>query len=286
MLNKLELIAVICIGTAVSAVGQQMDVDHFRFIQHLESIQAYDEQRMFLDEYESVYGSSDTIQLFKGRYAYFQKAYDKSISFFKGVSDSNLDYWNQAQFYAGWQSAKLGDYPGAAGFYRAVKAKDEALTNLKYLQLAGLSLLQNDLQGYQSIANRLSSSGFQHQKQLEALEFVHNRQKNRKRKSPMLAGVLSAMVPGAGKFYLGQVGQGTMGLVATAIMGAQTYEGYRKDGVKSARFIVFGSLFSILYIANIWGSVVAVRVENIHFNQENHETILLHMHIPVRLRYR
>ena len=51
-----------------------------------------------------------------------------------------------------------------------------------------------------------------------------------------------------------------MAFVTAAVLGWQAAEGYKNGGVNDPRFIIFGSLFTINYIGNIWGSIVAVNV--------------------------
>lgn len=64
------------------------------------------------------------------------------------------------------------------------------------------------------------------------------------KKSPALAGLYSALIPGMGKVYIYKPKQGFNMFLANAVLAVQAYESYRKRGVESARFIVFGSAFS------------------------------------------
>ena len=80
------------------------------------------------------------------------------------------------------------------------------------------------------------------------------------RKSPFLAGSMSALIPGLGKVYAGKPRQGVMAFVTSVVLGWQAVEGYQNGGVNDPRFIIFGSLFAIHYVGNIWGSAVAVSV--------------------------
>ena len=101
----------------------------------------------------------------------------------------------------------------------------------------------------------------------------------------MLAGVYSAVLPGAGKFYAGRKKQGIASFLPILSLGAITYESYRKAGIKNARTLVFGSLFSVFYVGNIWGSVLAVKIKQKEFDREYDNKILFDMHIPLRNLY-
>lgn len=80
------------------------------------------------------------------------------------------------------------------------------------------------------------------------------------RRSPVVGGLLSAIIPGLGKVYAGKPRHFPTALVPLSIMALQAYEGYNHKGLRSARFWVFGSAFTVFYLGNIYGSSIAVRV--------------------------
>jgi TM2 domain-containing membrane protein YozV len=81
-------------------------------------------------------------------------------------------------------------------------------------------------------------------------------------KKPWLAGCMSAIIPGTGKFYTGDVADGIMGLVFVGSTAFQCYRGFSKQGVKSARGWIFGTLSLGFYTGNIYGSVKAAKRKN------------------------
>ncbi|MEO6916521.1 MAG: hypothetical protein ABI151_13580, partial [Chitinophagaceae bacterium] len=99
------------------------------------------------------------------------------------------------------------------------------------------------------------------------------------------AGVYSAILPGAGKFYAGKKKQGIAAFLPILSLGVVTYESYRKSGIKSARTLAFGSLFSLFYVGNIWGSVLSVKIKEKEFYREYDNKILFDLHIPLRNLY-
>lgn len=110
----------------------------------------------------------------------------------------------------------------------------------------------------------------------------HQELTNQRYRSPVIAGMFSAVIPGLGKFYAGKKGEGVAGLLYTAAFAATAYDFYKGSGPKSAMFIVTGTVAAIFYIGNIWGSVVAVHRNNREFNYEIDQRILFDMHIPLR----
>ena len=81
-------------------------------------------------------------------------------------------------------------------------------------------------------------------------------------RSPFLAGFLSTIVPGAGRLYIGRVGDAFTSLLLVGLTGWQTYEGFRRDGIASAKGWTLGTLGSIFYVGNIYGSVISARIYN------------------------
>lgn len=87
-------------------------------------------------------------------------------------------------------------------------------------------------------------------------------------RSPFLAGVLSTVVPGAGRVYTGRLGDALTSLVTIGLAGWQAYDGFQRDGLSSVKGWTFGTLCSVFYVGNIYGSVVSARVYNQNIEDE------------------
>ena len=82
-------------------------------------------------------------------------------------------------------------------------------------------------------------------------------------RSPFLAGALSTILPGAGRLYTGfQIGDALTSLITVGFAGWQAYDGFRTDGLLSVKGWTFGTLCSIFYVGNVYGSVISARVYN------------------------
>ena len=82
-----------------------------------------------------------------------------------------------------------------------------------------------------------------------------------KDKAPWKGAVLSGLVPGLGKVYAGRPKSGLSAFIQLGFLGVQTYEGYSQKGFQDPHFYIFGSLFTIFYVGNIWGSAQSVKKE-------------------------
>lgn len=87
-------------------------------------------------------------------------------------------------------------------------------------------------------------------------------------RSPFLAGTLSTIVPGAGRLYTGRLGDALTSLFTVGFTGWQAYDGFRRDGISSAKGWTLGTLCGIFYVGNIYGSVISARVYNRHVTDE------------------
>ena len=91
---------------------------------------------------------------------------------------------------------------------------------------------------------------------------IFDNTKSIKFKNPALAGGLSTIIPGAGKFYAGKKVDGIFSLIFVAGNAWQSYRGFKKKGISSAKGWIFGSISLGFYISNIYGSVKAVKKYN------------------------
>lgn len=103
------------------------------------------------------------------------------------------------------------------------------------------------------------------------------------RKSPLLAGVLSAVVPGSGKVYGGYALDGLYSLLLVGSNAWLSYEGFRDRGIDSFKGWFFGAVGTVLYTGNIYGSVVSVRLQNRAVQEALHEDI--HAQIQILARF-
>ncbi|MGM0612020.1 MAG: hypothetical protein ACQESM_00775 [Bacteroidota bacterium] len=81
-------------------------------------------------------------------------------------------------------------------------------------------------------------------------------------KSPWMAGLLSAAVPGLGKVYAGKPNQGLSTFVTVGLFALQSWEAYYRQGITAPGFYLSGAFALGYYVSNIWGSALSVKIKN------------------------
>jgi tetratricopeptide (TPR) repeat protein len=82
-----------------------------------------------------------------------------------------------------------------------------------------------------------------------------------KRKSPVLVGILSTILPGSGKAYSHRWKDGLISFVMTASTGFVAVRGFNRSN-QSVYPWIMGTLFTVYYTGNIYGSVQAANKFN------------------------
>jgi TM2 domain-containing membrane protein YozV len=81
------------------------------------------------------------------------------------------------------------------------------------------------------------------------------------RKSPLLAGALSAVVPGLGRVYIGRWPDGLLSFLLVGTTGALAAQGFYDEGRGSVRGWILTGVAALLYAGNIYGSAVGAVVQ-------------------------
>jgi len=81
-------------------------------------------------------------------------------------------------------------------------------------------------------------------------------------KSKYKAGVLSAIVPGLGKFYSGRKTDGFFAFITVGTSAWQSIRGFQQDGNRSVKGWMFGILAIGFHVGNIYGTTISVGLYN------------------------
>jgi hypothetical protein len=155
------------------------------------------------------------------------------------------------------------------------------LEELKKFEIAGMYLLKKQYQKFDSISAQLQFTNNLLKDEFLNMKHYANLEKNMKVKSMLLAGCLSAFIPGLGKVYAGNNGQAISTFLTCGLFGAIASENIINQGLKSPSAIFFTSLFGLFYIGNIWGSALSVQLINTEKKFENKHNILIGLKLPI-----
>lgn len=255
-----------------------------KFAKYLEDKHLYKEAvYILLQNDTTVLSSSQKESLFYqiGWLFYQQKQLQQSAKYFLKISPQSNDY-NKSRHFAAYNFAYLKDYDTASSIWAGMKLQDSILAELTSFELSGLALLQRNYLAFDSLKKKYSYIYYPFSDEEKNMEEYGMKMRSYKTKSPFLAGLYSTLLPGAGRFYAGKKKQAIGSFLQMAGLGLLTYEAYKKDGIKSGRFIAFGSIFALFYTANIWGSIVTIKVKAKEFYNYYDNKILFDMHIPLR----
>src|SRR5690606_34905714 len=90
-----------------------------------------------------------------------------------------------------------------------------------------------------------------------------------KRKSPAVAGIMSAVIPGSGRVYARDYKDGLISLLFIGGTAFQSYRRFHDKGIKSVGGWIYGGISFGFYVANIYGSVQSAKI----FNAKQNKTL-------------
>jgi tetratricopeptide (TPR) repeat protein len=295
---KLSLIiSLICLlSNNCTVLKAQTITEEFQFAQYLIDRKMYQEAIWLLSEIQEIDSLSnqkkDSLYFLLGEVHYQQKNLDSAIIWYEKVNDKSSSYYLKTKLFEAFLNANLGEKTKADSVLNLIDtvqvSKDEIIQENILFQKMSMALLQRELDKYQKLHSTPYSPHFSTQKQRESLEKFYTDIQNFKPKSAFLAGFFSTILPGSGKIYAGKLGQGISSLLQCTALGLQTWEAYRKKPTfeNNPRLWIYGGLFSVFYIGNIWGSSLSVHVRQQEFNDTIDDQILFNMHIPLRTVFR
>jgi tetratricopeptide (TPR) repeat protein len=252
-----------------------------KFIDHLVNSGCYEEALFLLDSSDcSSLQMNDSINYLRGWSLYLLNQRVSSSENLLKVTPSS-PFYLKSHFYATYNYAQVGKYDKATEALDKIELNTNSMISLKNYQIAGITLLQGNLPMFEEWFNKTDKGRSDITDSYNRLLSISVEMKNHRSKSPFVAGLMSVIIPGSGKFYAGKKGGAISAFLSTAGLGLVTWENYRKNGLSSFKTIAFGSIFAVTYIANIWGSVFTVRILETEYKENVKSTILFNLHIPL-----
>ena len=269
---------------ASSSADSLLAVPDFPFVGHLIDNREFEDAIMVLQAMR--YGQSlgrektDSLHFFLGRAWYLQEKIDSANKYFSKLSSSS-PMSAEASCYLSFGKMYLGRFAEADSMLASSGSKDSSRAEFVNFMQASNALLQKDTFKYRQLASKFRFGQPACEWEQKQLDIRLKEIRSNNRKSPFLAGLFSAIVPGSGKYYAGYRGQAIASLVPCLIFGAASVESYYRAGPKSLPFITSGCLFGLFYLGNIWGSSFSVKTLYEQRDREIRHRLLLDVQIPM-----
>lgn len=224
------------------------------------------------------YHASDTLQYLRGWANYSAKRLEEASGAFDKVP-ADSPFYDKSLFFNVISNAHLGNYDRSA---ELLGGYEGTMKELKGLEEAGIALLRGRPDDFIAASGAFTFSQYAMTDSERALQGIYNERYYGRSKSPALAAAASAVIPGLGKVYAGELAEGVASFLTVGSLAAITAENWAKYGVKNWKTILFGTLGAVFYIGNIYGSYVSVSIHNDDLRNAQDTAILYHIHIPLR----
>lgn len=224
--------------------------------------------------------AADTLNYTRGWVYYMVRRFDSAAEAFGKVSAAS-SFYPKSTFYGAVCHVELGRAETARELLDSFDDKDGRYAELLAFEKAGVALLQGRSADFDALKTRFTYDSFALSEQEKLLTTIASTKP--KRLSPWIAGAASAVVPGLGKIYAGNVGEGIASFLIVGALAGITAESWVKAGTPlNWRTILYGSACTVLYISNIFGSAASVRVYYEQFNENRSRAVMYGIHIPLR----
>ncbi len=239
-----------------------------------------------LDEKMFSPAALDTLHYLRGQTHYtLQNFGEATLSF--GRVGTNSEFYPKSAFYGTICHLSLGNKKEAKLTLDKFAATPQAeeYRELLAFERAGIALLEGDKEEYEAQSKAFTYSHFALSEQQHIFDNLATT--TPRNLSPWVAGVASAVVPGLGKIYAGNVGEGVASFLLVGAFAGLTAESWAKAGTPNNwRTIAYGTIGSLLYIGNIFGSVASVRIYYEEFETTRSGAVMYGLHIPLRSIFR
>ena len=253
------------------------------FIEHLINKGYYQEVIHLTDKFSPIQeqGRQDSLNYYRGWAFYSLKNLEQSTISLLNVGKES-PFYMKSSFFAGYNQIFLANYVEARNIISQMNVREEPNLSLVNFELSGVDILQGNWQKAKEQLQLVNVNVATINQQVTAMGQINKELETHRSKSPLLAGVMSGILPGSGKIYAGKTGAGIASMIANIGFGLITWENYRKSGIGNVKTVFFGSIFAANYVSNIYGSVISVRVIENDYRDAKHNQILFQLHIPLR----
>ncbi len=281
--KSIFLFAFFILSFSSKIAAQQNVSSELRFINHMLGRQNYDEALFLLENLQTkTLSQKDSVNYLLGWTLYGRKELNASAYYLSLVTEDS-PWFEKSRFFAAYNQAYLRETNYSRellGFFN--ENSSDQVVFMKNFQLAGMALLEREMDEFEHHAKKFTGNFSFTATEERKLNEYYNQISEMPYRSPFVAGIMSAAVPGLGRIYAGKTAEGISSLLYVGALLATSWDLYNRLGGNNPFFIISASLSGIFYVGNIWGSAVAVNRVQREFNYEMDQRILLDMHIPLR----
>ena len=263
--------------------AQESVSSELKFINHMLGRQNYNEALFLLENLQpETLGQKDTVNYLIGWTLYGRKELYTSAYYLSLVNEDS-PWFEKSRFFAAYNHAYLQEINKSRELLSVFnKNSSDQVIIMKNFQLAGMALLEREMDEFKYHAENFTGNFNITASEEGRLNEYYNRISEMPSRSPFVAGIMSAAVPGLGRIYAGKTAEGISSFLYVGALVATSWDLYNRLGGNNPFFIISASISGIFYVGNIWGSAVAVNRVQREFNHEMDQRILLDMHIPLR----
>jgi hypothetical protein len=231
-----------------------------QFADYLTNTRQYKVATWELERLLFSYPGIDTIQLRLIRVLRMDQSFDLGIRLLRGFFAERPELQDKDDFSREYVRLHFlsGNYIETHHFL----SQNQALPNFYRNNVSLASLLLNDSWDeaavFAATSTELTPGLLMAQSMSEKVRF----------KSSFLAGAMSTVIPGSGKFYTGQWKDGLLAFIFVAANGYSAYRGFNKSGISSGYGWFFTAVGTSFYIGNIYGSARSANVANLRKKQK------------------
>ena len=246
----------------------------FAQINHSQDLHSPQNRKLFADH---LFCTQDYLRaVFE--YEEYLKYYDNDTVLFKAaLGYSKLENYREAL-------ERFNKLPGQSEFYYSsrlefLKSKILSGEYISALENKSNDLTVNELK-LMSLSNLLSKDNFLNKDKIlipfsddeknEILD-LYNRKTDPPYKSPVIAGVLSTLIPGSGKIYSGQISEGITSFIINSLFAFLSYNNFKNH--HNFRGWIFAGAGAFFYAGNIYGSAAAAQLYNAGIDYESNQNI-------------
>jgi len=226
-------------------------------------------------------------------YLFCQKDYLRSAVEYLRLREESRN--EEVKFKIALSFSIIGDYPSAKRYFEQIKENssyykysrleilkilllEENYSELnKYTSSSGVNLSGRDstenkilftsyLRGNQNIPSFENFIKPFDRSEQDGIALLYNAKSNPSHKSPITALILSAIIPGAGKLYTGEISDGIIAFISTGLFAFLAYDNFKAN--HDFRGWLFTGLAAGFYGGNVYGSFASAQIYNARIKYE------------------